>query len=181
MGRQGMKRRVSRRRASGDRGPRPRRRPQQGPLPLWRIAVVWGLALTALGTTVFVLLELRDLKETSDLPRESVTVISSEPTGDWERRRRRSCSVDRTVYRSDNPPPGMPSVFTGVGCYEGDIGQRQTAARDVRADGTVDVILNPPQSAAKTLKEGLLVALFLFPVAVLVVALRESLSRRTGD
>lgn len=125
-------------------------------LPWW--AWVFGLVV---GLFAFVNLA-DDVRQTTGWPVEHATVVSSsetpEPDGHDCGAKRRRMSRD-VVWRSDDPPSGLPAVFTVTNACHGvrDLGLRVRVVRVVEDDGGVHVYVDPEDSYADAAWLGLLV------------------------
>lgn len=81
-------------------------------------------------------------------PTEHATVISSDETGGSSYCGRTGSRPNvRLTWRSEDPPPGLPSTFTqDTACDATDVGETDEVVRVRHDDGTVSVYVEPATS-----------------------------------
>ena len=115
-----------------------------------------------------------DSHKADDWPVERVTVLSNEEAPDGGRCGRDLASeYYLTTYRSENPPPGLGSVFSVVRCGKSSVGASMLAARAFNDDGSFDLVLNPPQDRNDFVEGPVTVFVGMFVISLGVAGVRN--------
>ena len=155
----------------------------------WEGAFRDSLLISVFSSLLILGTDWHDYREASPWPLESVTVLSSQPTGqrceqEWFEKRRSGSRGEehRTQYRSAAPPDGLPAYFTYDQCGRSKIGFTLSAVRIVHDDGTFELKLAPPRDLTQVFKPAGVTFLLVLPAATVVVALTgRTKRRRTRD
>lgn len=147
---------------------------------------IYTSIVTAIGFALIIgLVSARQLSETRGWPRETAEVVAIEdPGGSADACDRAGSRREKDlIWRSDDPPPGLPATFTDPGsCLVTSVGRSSTVVRVVDNDGRVEVFVDPTASYADVARNTAFTAGFVFvaPFLVLLIpwAWRKHRSRR---